>query len=377
MFSLDLRPVELPSCQGSPIDTVLQFVRDGLPPSMFLKYLLAVLLLPLNTLALRSVPLQHRKRLNRPSMKTQDTPQLPKTLPISLLSGIGSVEMAYLTYNKLMDLPNVCLSSLNDCNSILTGPFSLIPLTNIPLTAIGLVSYSLVLLLSTFNSFPGISADNKESLLQVLTSSMATFSLYLMFVLQFVLHASCPYCYLSALLSFSLALLAWNARIVPNRTKAFILSSSSFAVTALASGLMFYFTTSFMAPAMASTAPAAQFLAAEAEQNSPKSPPEITKSSSPRAMELAARMKRLEAKMYGAYWCSHCYNQKQELGKEAFEDIPYIECDKNGLNSKKAVCKANKIPGYPTWELGGKLYPGEKSIEELEELVADIEKGKQ
>ena len=308
-------------------------------------------------------------------MESKDTPRFPKTLPISLLSGIGSVEMAYLTYNKLMDIPNACLSTLNDCNSILSGPFSLIPLTNIPLTAIGLVSYSLVFILSLLNNAsPGASSDNRESALLVLTSSMATFSLYLMFVLQFILHASCPYCYLSAALSLGLAALSWQGRLVPNKTKAFILSSSSCAVTALASALMFYFTTSFMAPAMASTAPAAQFLAAEAEQSTPKSPPAITKSSSPRALQLAARIERLEGKMYGAYWCSHCYNQKQELGKEAFEKIPYIECDKSGVNTKNSMCRANKIPGYPTWELAGKFYPGEKSIQELEQLVADIEK---
>ena len=315
--------------------------------------------------------------VTRLAMESKDTARFPKTSPISLLSGIGSVEMAYLTYNKLMDIPNACLSSLNDCNSILSGPFSLIPLTNIPLTAIGLISYSLVFLLSLLNASPGAGSDNRESALLILASSMATFSLYLMFVLQFVLHASCPYCYLSAALSLGLATLSWQSRLVANKTKAFILSSSSCAVTALASALMFYFTTSFMAPAMASTAPAAQFLAAEAEANSPKAPPTITKSSSPRALQLASRIERLGGKMYGAYWCSHCYNQKQELGKEAFEKIPYIECDKSGANSKNSMCKANKIPGYPTWELAGQFYPGEKSIQELEELVADIEKSGQ
>ena len=34
-----------------------------------------------------------------------------------------------------------------------------------------------------------------------------------------------------------------------------------------------------------------------------------------------------------------------------------------------------KVPGYPTWEINGNLYPGEKSISEINELVSDIEKG--
>jgi hypothetical protein len=27
-----------------------------------------------------------------------------------------------------------------------------------------------------------------------------------------------------------------------------------------------------------------------------------------------------------------------------------------------------QVPGYPTWEIGGELYPGEKTIEQLEEI---------
>ena len=55
--------------------------------------------------------------------------------------------------------------------------------------------------------------------------------------------------------------------------------------------------------------------------------------------------------MYGAYWCSHCYEQKQKLGKEAMKYITYVECAKDGLNSQTKTCKANEIPGYPTWKV--------------------------
>jgi hypothetical protein len=76
--------------------------------------------------------------------------------------------------------------------------------------------------------------------------------------------------------------------------------------------------------------------------------------------------------MYGAYWCSHCFNQKQNLGTEAKEYFEYIECDKEGVNSQFPLCKSKKVPGYPTWEIQGKLYPGEKSVDELQRLVSDI-----
>jgi uncharacterized membrane protein len=297
-------------------------------------------------------------------------------LPLSILSSIGAVEMSYLTYNKIMNIPTFCMSQSETCNSILTGPFSIVPFSNIPLTLIGFVTYSAVLLLSTLDNVPFLNNDKKDVAVLMLSTSMATFSLYLMVILQFVLQASCPYCYMSAILSMSMAIFAWSKRIVPNKTTAFVASTSSCAVTALASGLMFYFTTSFFSPdiAIASTAPAAQYLAAEAEKDTPKAPPVITKASSKKAVELATRIEKLGGKMYGAYWCSHCNNQKQEFGKEAFEKIEYLECDKKGVNSKSGICKVKKIPGYPTWELAGKYFPGEKSLEELEDLVTEVEK---
>ena len=297
--------------------------------------------------------------------------------PLSLLSGLGTAEMAYLTYNKLQDLPNFCASqSSESCNSVLNGPFSLLPFTNIPLTLIALFAYASIFILSTFDASDLVQNEWKESFVLMLTSSMATFSLYLMAVLQGFLHASCPYCYLSAFLSVSMAVFTWLKRLVPNRTKAFVLSSISCFVTALGSGCMFYLTsTFFFSPetAMASTAPAAQYLAMEAEKGLPKAPPKITTVSSPRAMALSARLEKLGGNFYGAYWCSHCFNQKQELGKEAFAKVEYIECDKEGVNSQKNLCRAKKIPGYPTWELNGQLFPGEKTIEELEKVVSDVE----
>ena len=77
--------------------------------------------------------------------------------------------------------------------------------------------------------------------------------------------------------------------------------------------------------------------------------------------------------MYGAYWCSHCNNQKLQFGAEAAKLFPYIECDKEGANSQNALCKEKKVPGYPTWELNDKLFPGEKSLDELERIVDELD----
>lgn len=50
----------------------------------------------------------------------------------------------------------------------------------------------------------------------------------------------------------------------------------------------------------------------------------------------------MDAKMYGAFWCSHCYDQKQAFGKEAYARINYIECAPDGVNSQTKLCKSRK-----------------------------------
>jgi protein-disulfide isomerase len=102
--------------------------------------------------------------------------------------------------------------------------------------------------------------------------------------------------------------------------------------------------------------------------------PPVTATSSERALKIGADMKELNTRFFGAYWCSHCYEQKQRMGKEAMANIPYIECAKEGLNSQADLCKERKVPGYPTWEINGKLYPGEMYLDELEDIIVKIRK---
>lgn len=54
------------------------------------------------------------------------------------------------------------------------------------------------------------------------------------------------------------------------------------------------------------------------------------------------------AKMYGAYWCPHCQDQKDMFGKSV-RYIPYIECDARGDGANPSACEAAGIEGYPTW----------------------------
>lgn len=50
-----------------------------------------------------------------------------------------------------------------------------------------------------------------------------------------------------------------------------------------------------------------------ANVNLPYFTTEITTESSPFALSLAKHLRSIGAKMYGAFWCSHCLEQKQVL----------------------------------------------------------------
>ena len=70
-------------------------------------------------------------------------------------------------------------------------------------------------------------------------------------------------------------------------------------------------------------------------------------------------------KMYGAFWCPHCQDQKQILGS-SMKYINYIECSTPDGNSQTPECSLAGIQSYPTWQLpDGIKRPGELSLQEL------------
>lgn len=55
-------------------------------------------------------------------------------------------------------------------------------------------------------------------------------------------------------------------------------------------------------------------------------------------------------KMYGAWWCPHCVEQKEKFGA-SFEYAPYTECGVKGdLHAKSQACKDADVQRYPTWQ---------------------------
>ena len=70
------------------------------------------------------------------------------------------------------------------------------------------------------------------------------------------------------------------------------------------------------------------------------------------------------ARMYGAYWCGHCNEQKESFG-ESWEFIDYVECSYSS-GGQALECSTAGIKAYPTWEFkDGSRLSGRLSFEEL------------
>lgn len=63
---------------------------------------------------------------------------------------------------------------------------------------------------------------------------------------------------------------------------------------------------------------------------------------------FAICLKDQGALFYGAFWCSHCQNQKALFGSSK-KYLPYIECSTPDAKGQLPVCAANKIASFPTW----------------------------
>ena len=72
-----------------------------------------------------------------------------------------------------------------------------------------------------------------------------------------------------------------------------------------------------------------------------------------------------QVRMYGAYWCPHCAEQK-EMFESSFRYVPYVECGLPGSRDQAPVCKDAGIKHFPTWQFAdGERQEGTLSLELL------------
>ena len=83
--------------------------------------------------------------------------------------------------------------------------------------------------------------------------------------------------------------------------------------------------------------------------------------------QFAECIKEKKAVFYGAFWCSHCQDQKKLFGDSA-RFLPYVECSTPDGTGQRPECVAKKVTGYPTWEFaGGTRESGELTLAHLAE----------
>lgn len=70
-------------------------------------------------------------------------------------------------------------------------------------------------------------------------------------------------------------------------------------------------------------------------------------------------------KMYGAFWCTHCADQKALFG-DSWSLVNYVECSTPDGRDKTQFCKDANVTSYPTWEFkDGTRYTGLLTLEEI------------
>ena len=81
--------------------------------------------------------------------------------------------------------------------------------------------------------------------------------------------------------------------------------------------------------------------------------------------DVAKCLTENNAKFYGAFWCSHCLDQKAMFGK-SMKFVNYIECSPPDRRGQTPVCQDAEITTYPTWEFAdGSKLTGARQIADL------------
>jgi uncharacterized membrane protein len=293
-------------------------------------------------------------------------------LIIGITAILGMCVTAYLTWVKLSN-NGVC--GTEGCETVLTSPFANVG--NFPLTGLGLLSYIGVAVMAfapmLINPKTNKAAYNQLNNLTwmglfLAGVGMAVFSGYLMYLLAFVIKAACPFCIASAIFTFTIFGLTLFGRDWEDIGQVVFTGMAAALVSVLVS-LVLYNT---------SISPGERYVNGEIEiiDLAPKTALEpgigweIKSTSGAAEIELAKHLTQKGAKMYGAYTCSHCHEQKQLFGKQAWEQVSYVECNPTAKkNPQPAVCAKAGVTGYPTWIVNGKLDPGVKKLARLGELT--------
>ena len=283
----------------------------------------------------------------------------PKII-IALLSTIGLVDTGSITlknwglFNSLS-----CPGIKNGCETVLNSPWGTLfenNQINIPLSLAGVITYSSILVLSIFLSLNIISPKEKLNkllwwLIFLISCASSVFSFLLLNIMFFKIKAYCFFCILSAILSISIFIISMIGAKFESR-EPMIYRGFIIALTVLIGGLIW---SNNVDPSNA----------IDVSNNTEKIAPAITTSSSSQKVNFAKFLTENNIKMYSAYWCPHCHDQKQLFGKKAVKELTVVECAQDGKDNQYELCREKQIEGFPSWEINGEIYSGVKNLNDL------------
>lgn len=279
---------------------------------------------------------------------------------------LGAINTAYLTLTKLFGGEAACPTS--GCEQVLSSRYA--EVFGLPLALFGFLAYAAM---TTFALGPLlVNPDRNKKLradlenitwlfLFIGATAMLVFSGYLMYIMftEFVAPYGaagiCYYCLASAIFAAALFVLTILGRNWEDVGQLFF-TGALVSVVVMVGTLGIYSggngnTTNGQVVADGATGPP------------------IQTTSGPAEMALAEHLASLDARMYGAYWCPHCHDQKVLFGREAFSQITYVECAPDGANQQAELCQSTpEIEGYPTWEIDGQFYAGRQTLEQLAQI---------
>ncbi|KAL1215603.1 Thiol-disulfide oxidoreductase LTO1 [Cardamine amara subsp. amara] len=276
------------------------------------------------------------------------------------LGGIGMLDTAYLTYLKVTGSDVFCPIGGGSCGDVLNSDYAVV--FGVPLPVIGFITYGLVTALSAQlgeGNLPfGISKTNGRFALFGITTAMASASAYFLYILSTKLSgSSCMYCLVSAFLSFSLFF--FSVKDVKLQEIQQVIGLQICLAIIVVASLTVSYSTAQPIPSRSSDIELPYYLT------------EVTTSSSPYAIALVKHLNSIGAKMYGAFWCSHCLEQKEMFGREAAKLLNYVECFPEGYKKGTKIFKACAdagIEGFPTWIINDEVLSGEVELAELAEM---------
>lgn len=249
-----------------------------------------------------------------------------------VLCAAGALISAYLLVaDFVLGGAELCLTG-KGCDVVRESRYSSIG--GVPVSLLGVLGYAAMVAAAV----SPLGRRTKWSLFFWLSAAAVGFSAYLTYLELFIIDALCSWCVASAAIAVAVFLLAASQRLAGGAS-----ALKSFGGAAAVFALVFSLSYSVHSPSPEKSTPSvATFYQAS----------------------LARYLSESGAAMYGSYSCSHCERQKELFGS-AFGYVTYVECSRSGPDPNPALCAAKNIRSYPTWEIGGELYEGVRTLEQL------------